>query len=64
MQVHTLNIKPKLQTVSVAYFQRKVQLSRFFVYLGGSPSQLIPVSGVILYLEMDQKYICRNIAWN
>jgi len=38
-----------LQTVNVTYFQRKIQLSRFFAYPDDSPSQLIPISGFILY---------------
>ena len=37
----------ELQTADVAYFQRKIQLSGFFAYPDGSPSQLI-LSGVLL----------------
>jgi len=38
------------QTTNVAYFQRKIQLSGFCAYPDGSPSQLIRISGVLLYL--------------
>jgi len=55
-----VSITPEMQTVNVAYFQRKVQLSRFFACLDGSPSQLIRISGVIPYVEMAQKYVFRN----
>jgi hypothetical protein len=34
---------------NVAYIQRKIQLSRFSAYLDGLPSQLIYISGVLLY---------------
>ena len=48
----------ELQTASVAYFKRKIQLSRFSAYLDGLPSELIWVSGVLLYLPM----CCYNIS--
>ena len=34
----------------MAYFQRKIQLSGFSAYPDGLPSQLIQISGVLLYL--------------
>jgi len=37
-----------LQTASIAYFQRKIQLARFSAYPDGSPSQLMQISGVLL----------------
>ena len=44
-------VTAELQTANVAYFQRKIQLSGFFfAYPDGSPSQLIPISGVLLYV--------------
>ena len=39
-----------LRTKNVAYFQRKIQLSGYFAYPDDSPSQLISISGVLLYL--------------
>ena len=33
-------------------FQRKIQLSKFYAYPDGSPSQLIRISGVLLYMEV------------
>jgi len=42
-------VTAELQTASVAYFQRKIQLSLFYAYPDGTPSQLIWISGVILY---------------
>jgi len=36
----------EIQTADVAYFQRKIQLSRLSAYPDGSPSQLIRISGV------------------
>jgi len=39
----------ELQTANVAYCQRKIQLSVFSAYPDGSPSQLIRISGVLLY---------------
>jgi hypothetical protein len=39
-----------LQTAYVAYFKIRIQLSGFSAYPDGSPSQLIQVSVVILYL--------------
>ena len=43
-------VTAELQITSVAYFQRKINFSRFSAYLDGSPSQLIRISGVLLYL--------------
>ena len=38
------------QTASVAYFQRKIQLSGIFAYPDGWPSQVIRISGVLKWL--------------
>jgi hypothetical protein len=38
-----------IQTANVAYFQRKIQLSGFSAYQDGSLSQLIHISGVLMY---------------
>ena len=47
---HVLQIvTAELQTANLAYFQRKIQLSVFFAYPDGSPSQLIRIIGVLLY---------------
>jgi hypothetical protein len=52
MQVHTVNSNNRTsQTANVAYFQRKIRLSGFSAYPDGSPSQLILISGVLLYTE-------------
>jgi hypothetical protein len=40
-----------LETAIVAYFQRQIQLSGFSAYPIGSPSQLVRISGVLLYLQ-------------
>jgi len=37
------------KTASVAYFQKKIKLSGFSAYPDGPPSQLIRISGVLLY---------------
>jgi hypothetical protein len=42
-------VTAEMQTSIVAYFQRKIQLSGFSVYPEGSLSQLIRISGVLLY---------------
>ena len=39
-----------LQTVSVAYLQRKIQLSGFSACPDICPSQLIRISGVLMYV--------------
>jgi len=39
-----------LQTANVAYFQRKIQLSGFSAYTDSSSSQLIRISGILLYI--------------
>ena len=39
-----------LQAASVAYFQRKIQLPGFSAYPDGSRSQLIRISGVLVYI--------------
>jgi hypothetical protein len=38
-----------LQPANVAYFRRKIQLSRFSAYLDGLPSQFIRIGEVLLY---------------
>jgi len=42
----------KLQTVNVAYFKRKIQFTGFSAYPDGLPSQLIWISGVLLYSKV------------
>ena len=44
-------VTAELQTAKIAYFQRKIQLPGFSAYLDGSPSQLIWISEVLLYLH-------------
>jgi hypothetical protein len=44
-------VAAELQTANVAYFQRKIQLPRISAHPDGSPSLLIPISGVLLYLN-------------
>ena len=39
----------ELQNANVDHFERKIQLSGFSAYPDGSPSQLIRISGVLLY---------------
>jgi len=41
-------VTAKLETVNVAYFQRKIQLSVFSAYPDGLLFQLIWISGVLL----------------
>jgi len=43
-------VTAELQTLNVAYFQRKIQLSGFCAYLDGLASQLIRMNGVLLTL--------------
>jgi len=45
-------VTAKLRTDHVAYFQRKIQLSRFSSYPDGLSSLLIRISGFILYFVM------------
>ena len=42
-----------LQTASFACFPRKIQLSGFSACPDGSPSQLIRISGIVLYTETE-----------
>jgi hypothetical protein len=49
-------------TARVAYFQRKPQLSIFSSYPDGSPSQLIRISGVLLYCTWLFKMIVGVLA--
>ena len=53
-QLHVEIIFP-FQAANVAYFQRKIQLSGVSAYPDGSPSQLIRISGVLLYLSIWTK---------
>ena len=52
MEVHALNVMDELQTANVAYFQRNIQLSRFFAYPEGLLSQLIQRNGFLLYYKI------------
>ena len=56
-------VTAELQTANVAYFQRKIQLSEFSAYPDGTPSQLIQISGVLLYciLRFDDVYFGINL---
>jgi hypothetical protein len=45
-----------LQTANVAYFQRKIQSSGVSTYPDVSPSQLIRISGVLLYLYISHTF--------
>jgi hypothetical protein len=36
---------------NVAHFKRKIQLSGFSAYLGGSPSQVIEIGEILQYLQ-------------
>jgi len=42
-----------LQTTNVDYLQRKIQLSGFSAYPDGPSSQLIRISGVLLYIVLS-----------
>jgi hypothetical protein len=59
-----VNMQPKravcriffpLHTANVACFQKKIQLSGFSAYPDGSPSQLIRINGVLLYLGTEHR---------
>jgi hypothetical protein len=50
-------VTAEIQTASVAYFRRKIQLSGFFAYPDGSPSQLTRISGVLLYFCLNILYV-------
>jgi len=41
------------QTVNVAYCETKIQLSEFSAYPDATPSQLIRISGVLLYFFLQ-----------
>jgi len=43
------SLTAELQTTNVAYFQRKIKFCGFSAYPDGSPSQLLLISGVLLY---------------
>jgi len=47
-----VNVTTESQIASVANFQRKLQLSGLSAYPDGLPSQLIRVSGVLLYCAL------------
>jgi len=42
-------VTAEIQTVNIAYFQRKIELSGFSAYPYGSPSHLFRKSGLLLY---------------
>jgi hypothetical protein len=44
-----------MQTVNVTHFQGKIKLSGFSAYPDVSPSQLILMSGVVVYLASEGK---------
>ena len=50
-----------LDSVNIAYFQRRIQLSGFSAYPDGSPSQLFRISGVLLYLSFALSILWRNM---
>jgi len=52
MEVHAVNLMAAVQTANVAYFQRNIQLSRFFAYPEDLLSQLIQRNGVLLYYKI------------
>jgi hypothetical protein len=54
MQVHTVN--SNLQTANVAYFQTKIQLTRFSAYPNGSPSQLFCISAALFAYSSSQTF--------
>jgi len=47
-----------LQTAIVAFVKRTIQLSRFCAYLDGWPSQLIKISGILLYFKRLCRCVC------
>ena len=49
-------VTAELRTVNVAYFQIKIQLSRFSAYPQGSPPELIRISGVPLYRRPKSRF--------
>ena len=49
IQFSGFSVTVELRTANVAHFQRKIQFPGFSAYLDGSPSQLIQISGVVLY---------------
>ena len=49
-------VTAEIQTASAVYIQRKIQLSGFSAYSDVSPSQLIRISGVVLYVASEGKY--------
>jgi len=52
MEVHAVNVMAALQTANVAYFQRNIQLWRFFAYPEDLLYQLIQRNGVPLYYNI------------
>jgi hypothetical protein len=54
-------VTAELQTANIAYFQRKIQLSRYSAYPDGSPSQSIWISGVLLYVHVIARQFSKNL---
>jgi hypothetical protein len=54
---YSKQLTAEYQTANANYFQRNIQLSGFFTYPVGSPSQLIRIGGVPLYL------VCTFRGW-
>ena len=51
-------VTAELQDANVDYFQGKIQLSGFSPCPGGSPSQLIRISGVLLCMNIPLTLVC------
>jgi hypothetical protein len=49
---------PPLQTTNVAYFQRKINFSGFSAYPACSSSQLIRISGILVYTYKSARMHC------
>jgi len=47
-------VRAEIHTANVAYLGRKIQLSGYSVYPDGLPSQLIWISGVLLYFVYNE----------
>jgi len=45
-------VTAELQTANVAYCQRQIKLPGFSAYPDGSPSQLIRINGVLVYVKI------------
>ena len=51
-------VTAELQDANLAYFQRKIQLSGLSPYADVSSSQLIRISGVLLYMNIPLTLVC------